>query len=204
MANKKIRHRKVMIVSGAKKMGKSSFVAERIKKAKGNCIITKHPINIHDPAFDFLSARDYKDWRKGVSGNNFTKCKASISPSMYKDFLKWVMLGNFKNGLLIIDDCSAYEKNKTSKELDELLIYCRHNGVDVILVFHGLRRIPNDMFDLVELFVFYSDNSNFELRRGKIENFEEMSIKIMQARENQRIAKAKGARWKPTYFSQDL
>lgn len=180
----------VMVV-GATGCGKSTWIAERCRKYNGNVIVYKHMSNIDDKAFSFLPEKTTSNWRQGAKEGSPVKCKISgVEVSDYIQFLKWCK-DNYRNGLLVIDDATIFERDRLSKEMNFLLTMKRHNGMDIYLVYHGLTLLPIEQFLLCRYVVLFNttDNPNYKVR--KIPRYQDFVNAIEMARKNYRSTNVK-------------
>lgn len=99
---------------------------------------------------------------------------------------------NFKNGLLLFDDCRAYFTSSLDSSLHSLLIRRRQQMIDIIAVGHGFTEVPPKFFTFATHFALFKTIDNIERRKNVIQNYE--VIKQAQERINQR------AEIEPHYF----
>ncbi len=191
------RETKFSLVVGAKKMGKSTFLANWCKKYQRNIIVYKQTMNIDDDAFSFLPHKNVDNWRNGAKETDYVQCKMSgLDTKEYKKFITWINAGNFKNGLLIIDDCSAFEMYRTTKEMKMLASLNRHPAIDIVLVYHGLYFVPNDIWGYCDYAIFFATNDTFNGKKDSIPKFDKISQQVEQAKAN-RINEA--TKYTPTF-----
>jgi DNA helicase HerA-like ATPase len=95
-----------------------------------------------------------------------------------------IIRDNFKNGLLIFDDCRSYFKASMDIDLRGILIRRRQQMIDICAVGHGFTEIPPTFFTFATHFAVFRTIDNIERRKDVISNFEEM--KEAQARVNQK------------------
>lgn len=111
---------------------------------------------------------------------------------IYEDGLIDNIRENFRDGLLLFDDCRAYFKTSMDKSLHALLIRRRQQMIDIIAVGHGFTEVPPKFFTFVTHFALFKTIDRIERRRDCIQNFEQMQE--AQARINERAVK------EPHYF----
>lgn len=103
-----------------------------------------------------------------------------------------IISDNFRNGLLIFDDCRAYFDASLDSDLHELLIRRRQKMIDIIAVGHGFTEVPPKMFTFASEIVLFKTMDNIERRKNVLKDYEAM--KQHQADVNQR------AEINPHYF----
>ena len=81
---------------------------------------------------------------------------------------------NFRNGLILFDDCRAYFDASLDSSLHSLLIRRRQQMIDIIAVGHGFTEVPPKMFTFATHFALFKTIDNIERRKNVIQNFEEM------------------------------
>lgn len=173
-----------VIIVGATGCGKSTWISNRVRKYQGNVIVYKHMSNIDDAAFSDLPIKTVTNWRQGAKPGTSVKCKVSgIDGKDYINFLNWVK-DNYRNGMLVIDDATIFERDRLSKEMNFLLTMKRHNGMDIYLVYHGLTLLPIEQFLLCRYVVLFNttDNPNYKVK--KIPSYSKFEKAIQMAREN--------------------
>lgn len=126
-----------------------------------NAIVYKEQLNVDDKAFIHLPLVAFDKYRGG-------KVRMTSMDVEYLPLLRWVLAGNFKNGALLIDDTSFYERNQISDELRRLLMMRRHLGVDVYLLYHGATAFPIDQYPYINMLVMFHSTDNFAYKGGKI------------------------------------
>lgn len=174
-----------MLMLGAPRSGKSVSTVPLIKQYKKNVIIVKHTSNVNDDTHKFLTEKTADNWRQGVAPGGYAKCKMQFSDKKnYRKFLKWVMNGGYRNGLLIIDDATIFERDRLSEEMTDIVSMRRHYGLDILLIYHGLTLCPIDQFVFANKLIFFNINDNPEYKKNKIPQYERVRDAIMQAKEN--------------------
>lgn len=179
-----MQERQFNIATGSPGAGKSSFVAKYVKAYSENAIVYKHIANLDDKAFSFLTAKTKENWRQGIAPGAKAKCKFAGKQDEYKDFLKWVIGGGLRNGLLCIDDATIFERDRLSKEMNELVTMRRHYGLDIFLVYHGLSLLPIEQFIFCNHIIIFNTNDNIQYKANKLPCFEDLKKAISEAREN--------------------
>jgi len=180
-----MRERKFDIIVGSPGSGKSTLTAAIVKKQNQNAIVYKHVANIDDPAFDFLTIKSQTNWRQGAAPGEAVKCKFAGRQDDYRSFLKWMISPNgYRNGMLIVDDAGLFERDRLTKEMNEIVTMRRHYGIDVILVYHGLTFLPIDQFPFLNNIVIFNTNDNIRYKGAKLPQMQELEHAVFQARQN--------------------
>lgn len=175
------------LVIGSPGAGKSTWVAGIAKQTPRNVCLVKLPVNIDDKAFSFLPEKTLSSWRQGLQPGAPGKFKVSASKKEYlKEILPWIIAGNFKNGIFIVDDATIYERHQISDELDELLGMRRHFGLDVYLVYHGLTKCPIDQFAFANHIILFNCTDNPNYKASKIPEHHRLIAGIKVAQEEYR------------------
>lgn len=180
-----MRERKFDIVSGAPGSGKSTFLSKLVNAYPQNVIVYKHLANIDDKAFSALTAKTTSNFKQGAAPGAFVKCKIAGTQEDYPAFLQWIKR-SYRNGLLIIDDCTIFERDRLSKTMNELVTMRRHYGIDIILVYHGLSLLPIEQFIFINNLVLFKTSDNFIYKANKIPNIENIKRYVLQANKNAR------------------
>lgn len=189
--------RQFNLIVGSPGSGKTTFTVPIIKKYKQNVIIVKHRSNVNDSTHSFLNEKKTKDWRKGYDPGDFTKCKMAFTEKKdYLEFLRWVK-NNFRNGLLIIDDCTIFERDRLSLEMVDLVTMRRHYGIDIMLIYHGFSLMPIDQFVFANNLIIFNTNDSPGYKATKIPQFERVEKAILQSKKNF-SSKDKKTKYTPT------
>ncbi len=178
-----MRERQFNIIVGAPGSGKSTFTANVCSKLPENVIIYKHIANIDDKAFSAFPIKTTDNWRQGAKPGHGVKCKIAGEESDYRPFLKWVK-NNYRNGALVIDDCTIFERDRLTKEMNHLVSMRRHYGIDIYLIYHGLSLLPIEQFVFLNKLVIFNTTDNFQYKIKKIPNVENINHAVNQARLN--------------------
>ena len=81
---------------------------------------------------------------------------------------------NFRNGLVVFDDCRAYFDASLDSALHALLIRRRQQMIDIIAVGHGFTEVPPKMFTFATHYALFKTIDNVDRRKNVIQNFEQM------------------------------
>jgi len=123
-----MRPRKNILIVGTTLTGKTTYLNELIKKSNEKILV--YDINCevkyrHLPTVNVLKL----DYQKGKRRVVFPR------PATVIEFITQ----DYRNGILILDDVDRY-LSVTSIDWQNLIIGHRHLGLDIIFVFHSLRR----------------------------------------------------------------
>ncbi len=177
--------REFNLIAGSPGAGKSTFTANYIKAYRENVLVYKHIANIDDPAFAFLTSKTKESWRQGAAVGAGVKCKIAGKQEEYAGFLQWLMSpAGMRNGLLVVDDATIFERDRLSKEMNELVTMRRHYGIDVWLVYHGLSLLPIEQFIFCNHIVLFNTNDNIKYKANKLPAYLQLKSAIDEARSN--------------------
>jgi hypothetical protein len=179
-----MKEREFNMVVGITGAGKSTFTAKYVKAYKENVIVYKHIANIDDKAFDFLPQKTITNWRQGAQPGAPVKCKIAGHKKEYKEFLRWILAENYKNGLLIIDDATIYERFQLTEEMNELVAMKRHYGLDIWLNYHGLTLLPIEQFIFCRYIILFMTTDNIQYKNNKLPQMDKLAAGIAEARRN--------------------
>ncbi len=177
-----MRERQVNIIVAAPGYGKSSLMAEIIKRfyKRENVLLFKKFMNINDPAFSFIPEKPFASYISGSAkfADNDATMLGKKPKEKYRFFLQAV-LKSYRNGLLIVDDAGSYERYTTSDELNELVMMRRHMGVDVFYLFHSMSFLPIEMLPYTNNVIIGHTTDNFAYKAAKLPEME----KLIEAKE---------------------
>ena len=172
------------LLIGAPRSGKSTFTVNLIKKYPQNVIIVKHTSNVNDATHAFLSEKTTENWRQGVPKSGYVKCKMAFQDKKsYLPFLDWVR-HNYRNGLLIIDDATIFERDRLTLQMTDIVSMRRHYGIDVMLIYHGFTLCPIDQFVFVNNLIIFNTNDNIEYKKNKIPQYDRVEAARIKAKNN--------------------
>lgn len=178
-----MRERWFGMLAGSPGAGKSTYSANLVKGYGENAIVYKHKANIDDKAFSFLNEKTTGSWRQGATAGASVKCKIAGTQDEYIEFLRWVKT-SYRNGLLIIDDATIFERDRLTKEMNELVTMRRHYGIDLLLVYHGLTLLPIEQFIFCNWVVLFNTNDNLKYKANKLPFYDQFMAAVNEARRN--------------------
>lgn len=176
---------------GAPRTGKSTYSINLIKAYPQNVIVVKHFTNVNDQTHSFLTHKTPANWRQGAARNEYVKCKMAFKNKReYLQFLEWATdeFNGYRNGLILIDDATIFERHQISDQMDLLLAMRAHYGIDVVLVYHGFTKTPIDQYAFVDHLVIFNTRDNLEYKKSKIPKYDTVSRAIIQKNEEFRSA----------------
>lgn len=95
---------------------------------------------------------------------------------IYYDGLLPVIRDNFRNGLLVFDDCRSYLSAATTQELHNILIRRRQKMYDMIAVGHGFTEVPPKMFTFASHIILFATKDNIHSRKTVLRDYQSMEI----------------------------
>lgn len=165
-----MRERQVNIIIGSPGYGKSTAAANIIKQYKDeNVLLFKMFLNIADPAFKFIPEKAFANYTGGrakIADNDATLIGRNPREK-YLFFIRSV-LKKYRNGMLLVDDASTYERYTTSDEFNDLIMMRRHIGVDVFYIYHAFSVLPIAMLPYVNNVILFHTTDNFQYKAAKL------------------------------------
>jgi len=156
------------IVVGRKGVGKSTYlngVAVKYPRQKKVLIIDVNG----SPAYNAhrqIEVKQIKGFRQGIA-------KIMGTPTL--ETLK-VIADNFRDGLVIFEDCTKYIEGNVHPSIKAFLVDHRMFNCDLIFTFHSLKRVPPFFWEMIGYCVLFKTLETFEGSRNKtvIPNYENM------------------------------
>lgn len=105
-------------------------------------------------------------------------CRGMIPSSKSKDINKMfsIIRNNFRDGLLVLDDCKTYVSNAVDEELRNVFRRKRQMMIDVVTITHGFTDTPPIFFTFATHIVLFSTLDNIERRKNVLPAFEKFSL----------------------------
>lgn len=165
----KLRNRKIVVYAGMPGCGKTTDILKTI-----NAFLKQHPkekVIIYDinreKAYAHFPAID-------VDKIPFVKSGVyRIVSSDYEGVLK-ALSETFRNGLVVLEDANYYLTAARNMTLWQILVSRRHMGMDVILTFHSLARVPPYLYEMLNVICLFKTNENVDRVKSKIPNFDKV------------------------------
>lgn len=156
------------LVVGGKGVGKSTYlasVAKKYPKASKVLIIDVNGSPAYN-CFQQIQVNDIRNLKSGV-------VKLIGTPD--RDTLKKIAQ-DFRNGLIIFEDCTKYIDGNPKPEIKAFLVDHRMYGCDLIFTFHSLKRVPPFFWEMTAYVTLFKTLENFDTgaNRNRIPNFENM------------------------------
>jgi hypothetical protein len=154
------------IIVGRKGTGKSTELA-RIAKAYATGGRKVLAIDVNGSAayssYELIEVSQLKRFKSGI---------ARLMGTPSKDLI--VIARDFKNGLLLFEDCTKYISGTPSPEIKTFLVDHRMNKTDIIFTFHSLKRIPPFFWEMISYITLLKTQEIFEnsANRSRIPNYE--------------------------------
>lgn len=155
-------------IVGRKGTGKSTELAKIAKKYPTDRKVLVLDVN-GSPAyngFKEISISQVKLLRSGVVKLMGTPTRETLA----------TIASDFRNGLVIFEDCTKYIDGNVSPEIKAFLIDHRMYGCDLIFTFHSLKRVPPFFWEQLAYVTLLKTQETFETARNRqiIPNYEEM------------------------------
>lgn len=94
-------------------------------------------ITLEELYFGKKIGREVREWQRGVMRIQEDKTNKKFA----EEFIDYV-IEEFRNGMIIIDEATALMKDRPTAQHTKLLSEHTNWGVDVMMIFHGLRYVP--------------------------------------------------------------
>jgi ABC-type Mn2+/Zn2+ transport system ATPase subunit len=168
-----VRQSLFFIIIGTNGTGKTTLLNNTLNKSNRNNILVIDP--------DGYEWRDYKEVDINFLENLKQGTNKVLAPT--KDDIE--LLINFRNGILVLDDCRYYANKRLENEIRKILIRRRQNALDIFAVAHSLSEVPNDFYTFAtHIIIFKTNDSVVRLRqsvdRDKLENLKNVIDRVNQ------------------------
>lgn len=102
--------------------------------------------------------------------NNAGKVKLVGTPTI--ETLQ-IIAENYRNGLIIFEDCTKYISGNVSPEIKTFLVDHRMFNCDLVFTFHSLKRVPPFFWEMISYVTLLKTQENFGNEyRNRVPNFE--------------------------------
>jgi hypothetical protein len=151
---------KGIIIVGATRTGKTTFVKSLISKADKKALL------IYDVNNEYKEFTYYPF----VGFDEFTQTAKSL-----------------KNGVVVFEEATIFLNNRgTNRDIIEMLVRKRHTGMTYLFCFHSVRSIPKEIYELCNIIAIKKTTDNAEYCGNKLgdERITEIIKKIGIASKN--------------------
>lgn len=164
MAKRDLHHSSIMV--GRKGTGKSTKLAVIAAKYPASKKVLIIDVN-GSPAYNNFERIEISKLKHLKSG----KVKLLGTPS---DSDLEFIAENFRDGLVIFEDCTKYIESSPSRAIKTFLVDHRMYRCDLIFTFHSLKRIPPFFFEMTSYITLCKTQEQIEGARNKniIPNYE--------------------------------
>jgi predicted AAA+ superfamily ATPase len=133
------------IITGAKGVGKTTFIKSLIKKVKSNHCLLIYDIN-----------NEYAD----------------LYPYPFEDFEDFTFKATqVKNAVIIFEEATIFLNNKGSNnDLKKILVRSRHTNNTVFLIFHSVRSIPRYIYELANYITIFRTNDSPDMTARELKD----------------------------------
>ncbi len=129
---------KAIIIVGGTGAGKTTWVKTKLKKVDKKSILLYDVNNEYKEFTDGSSLPDFDDF-----SNRATRVS---------------------NAVIVFEEATIFLSNQGSnKNVRDILVRKRHTNNTIFLVFHSLRAVPRNIFDLCNYVVLHKTNDNVDL-----------------------------------------
>ena len=155
-----LRHRKIYLLVGSPATGKTTFIRSLIY-SKGVYKALVYDVNRETaysklPCVNVLKLGLYDVGKRRVIHND---------PKQVIEYI----IRDYHNGLLILDDVDRY-LSPIMTQLQSLLVSHRHNGLDIVAVFHSLARVPPVFYETANTIILKKTTEKPERALYKLPN----------------------------------
>lgn len=136
---------KVLLLVGAKGMGKTSFVRSMLEQVPPNNRM------VYDVNGEYTDLYDHD------------------IDLTYQDFLE--QSTQVRDAFVVYEEATIFiGHNSNSTNIKELLVRTRHTGNTVVFVFHSLRTVPRFVFDLANYVILFKTSDTVKLVEKNFDN----------------------------------
>lgn len=158
---------------GSPGSGKTTYINRCIQQYSGNVLLLKLWINIDDEATRWMPLMTLEQVERALKFGEKVVARIALTKKDYLPILKWVNQ-KYRNGLLIVDDASVFEKDSLTEQMEDLLIMRRHLGLDIWMVYHGFTGFPIEQYKFLNFLMVFNTNDNPDYKKNKIPRFDEI------------------------------
>lgn len=165
------RDTKVISCTGTTGTGKSYKAREIAKKLGGNGKVLVITYNGSGDTWDDCKKIEPTEkalsFKKGWRKIHFVEHESELNP--LEEIYNY-----YRNGVLILDDCSLYMQSNWSstKGLKQICVDHRFNGLDIIFIGHSPMHIPRQCWAYIKASFIFKCTSKLEKSSMPLDNFE--------------------------------
>jgi AAA15 family ATPase/GTPase len=161
-----MRTTKLIIILGYNGTGKTTLLKQLVNKetnaGRRSLIVTPDDMEWQELSYIDITNKSKLEEYKGKSYKTI----------FLDDYTLPHIKKNYRNGLLVFDDCRAYFKSTVDRELHNLLIRRRQNMQDIIAVGHGFTEVPPKFFTFASYIILFKTVDNIKRRKDVIRDFD--------------------------------
>ena len=171
-----------IIVVGATRSGKSTYVKNLLKKTKSSVLILTTSIYPWENVRELRNEIELVRWRYGW---------ARLTGLLYEDEFSPAKLLLKNNYILVIDDAPALISSRSSLNWDRVLLTHRNHGITVFYISQSFRKVPKHIINTSDIWMIgYLANIHTEEnylsdlygRKIHLPRMEPYSFKILRVR----------------------
>jgi hypothetical protein len=171
------------LVFGDKNQGKSSYIVQTVKQifeARPTKILSI--IKSDSIAYSgFRRLNSYNELNAFCSGGvGFAKFFDNNGGHQAKKEMMRFLGNNFRNGILIIEDATAFMRGHIPDDFIDWIVNHKNYGVDVFLVYHFLKNVPFSFKMLYNNLVLFKVPDNIEHNQSEYKEYKNLS-QILEA-----------------------
>jgi len=150
--DKNERRRKLITVVGLNGAGKTRVILEMIDKYQDGKVLI----------YDRQQEAEYMKFAEiPVAGIPHMKSgKYKVRGSEWEEILTTLNSTPYEEGLIVLEDSSSYLPKHENKALMDMFVSRRHRGIDIVLTFHSINRIPPYVLENMDTLILFKTNDN--------------------------------------------
>ena len=159
-----MRSTRLMLIVGTNGTGKTTFCDEKLIQS---ALDNKRRVLIVNP--DTVGWAQYKYIDVEKQPLNYTGVRKCIASPMYLD-----QYTNFRDGLLVFDDCRTFVRPALQNSLETLSIRRRQYGIDIAVVAHGLTLLPPAFLPYATDIFIFKTKDNIVRAKNKLLEYDKL------------------------------
>jgi predicted AAA+ superfamily ATPase len=156
------RNNKVIIISGKRGTGKTTYLLKLIENEKKKVLVLdtiNHPAY---KAFDIISPKLLPAWKQGK--------KRLLIDSEYLIFSD--VEQHLTNCFLVFEDATKYVNGNLNNDIKKIFVDSKQKNIDCVIMTHSLAMIPPNVLRLADILVLFKTQENIIVSKNKIPNYE--------------------------------